>query len=89
MTDDLAKRVAARYLRKKGCLINDPTNLPSIGSVVERIVTTEAGADIYFEDGSWVSASVQQPQVPSTGGCGCGGSAGMRCLSIVLNRQRA
>jgi hypothetical protein len=58
------------FVYKHACLLNDPTNLPSVGNAVERMVQNDNELDIYFDDGSWVSAKVEQP----TGGCGCGGS---------------
>jgi len=66
------------FVYKHACLINDPSNLPLIGNVVERMVTTAAGVDIYFDNGAWVSASVEDDE-PKTGGCGCGGSCGGNC----------
>lgn len=44
------------------CLINDAANLPEIGRHVERIVRRVGTVDIYFDDGSFVSATVEDPQ---------------------------
>jgi hypothetical protein len=66
------------FVYKHACLVNDPSHLPLIGNVVERMVTTPAGVDIYFDNGAWVSASVEDDE-PQTGGCGCGGSCGGNC----------
>lgn len=58
-----AKKAAVR--QKMACLLNDAQNLPQIGRRVERIVRQVGTVDIYFDDGSFVSASVTDPQ-PST-----------------------
>lgn len=47
------------------CLLNDAQNLPDIGRRVDRIVRRTGTVDIYFDDGSFVSASVTDPQ-PAT-----------------------
>jgi hypothetical protein len=67
------------FVYKHACLANDPMNLPSIGRSVDRMVTNAQGVDIYFDDGSWVSASVDQPGEDEEGGCGCGGDCGGSC----------
>jgi hypothetical protein len=60
------------FVYKHACLLNDPMNLPSVGNAVERMVQNDNELDIYFDDGSWVSAKLEKP----SGGCGCGGSCG-------------
>ena len=72
------------------CLMNDADNLPGIGRRVERVVRQVGTADIYFDDGSWVSATVEDPQ-PRTSdeqavvdaiynqGGRCSGGCGGRC----------
>jgi hypothetical protein len=57
------KKAAVR--RVVACLVNDPESLPQIGRRVERIVRQVGSADIYFDDGSFVSATVSDPQ-PAT-----------------------
>lgn len=57
------------------CLMNDAQSLPGVGRRVERVVRQVGTADIYFDDGSFVSAQVED--VPPSGvspkkpGCGC------------------
>jgi hypothetical protein len=66
------KKAAVR--KAIACLMNDATSLPQIGRRVERIVRQVGTADIYFDDGSFVSAQVEDPQQQSSspgGGCGC------------------
>gem|GEM_PF-6127770 len=54
------KRAAVR--RAIASLVNDPENLPQVGRRVDRIVRQTGAADIYFDDGSWVSATVDDPE---------------------------
>jgi len=66
-----AKKAAVR--RAIACLLNDAASLPEIGRRVERIVYRTGTVDIYFDDGSFVSAQVEDPQQPVTESpCGCG-----------------
>jgi hypothetical protein len=58
---DPIKRAAVR----KACLVNDAQNLPQIGRRVDSVVRQVGKVDIYFDDGSFVSATVRDPQ-PST-----------------------
>lgn len=60
---DLRKGAVHRVV--VGCMINDPENLPEIGRRVDRIVRTPGSATVYFDDGSWILASVEDPQ-PAT-----------------------
>lgn len=83
---DLVKRVATQFLEKRGCLVNDPASLPEIGSVVERIVMTELGADIYFQDGSWVSANLTT-SVCSCGGCKTASEETLDMVAVVRDRE--
>lgn len=70
------KKAAVR--RVMACLMNDAASLPGVGRSVDRIVRRVGTVDIYFDDGSFVSAQVEDPQ-PQTGGvvpkkpggCGC------------------
>lgn len=55
-----AKQAAVRKVL--ACLVNDAQNLPQIGRRVDRIVRQTGTADIYFDDGSFVSATVSDPQ---------------------------
>jgi len=55
-----AKKTAVRKV--VACLMNDAANLPQIGRRVDRIVRQVGTADIYFDDGSFVSATVSDPQ---------------------------
>jgi len=55
-----AKKAAVRNV--VACLMNDAGSLPQIGRRVERIVRQVGTADIYFDDGSFVSATVSDPQ---------------------------
>jgi len=57
------KKAAVR--KAIACLVNDAESLPQIGRRVERIVRQVGKADIYFDDGSFVSADVDDPQ-PAT-----------------------
>lgn len=67
-----AKKAA---LRKISCVLNESENLPTIGNTVERIVRQLGLVDIYFEDGSFVSAKVLEKapgiNTKPTTGCGC------------------
>lgn len=54
------KRAAVK--RVMASLVNEPDNLPEIGRRVDRVVRQVGTADIYFDDGSWVSANVDDPQ---------------------------
>lgn len=58
-----AKQAAVRNV--VACLVNDAKSLPQIGRRVDRIVRQVGKVDIYFDDGSFVSATVRDPQ-PST-----------------------
>jgi len=58
-----AKKAAVRQV--VACLLNDAANLPQIGRRVDRIVRQVGTVDIYFDDGSFVSATVTDPR-PST-----------------------
>jgi len=58
-----AKQAAVRNVM--ACLVNDAQSLPQIGRRVDRIVRQVGKVDIYFDDGSFVSATVSDPQ-PST-----------------------
>jgi len=58
-----AKKAAVRHA--VACLVNDAGSLPGIGRRVERVVRQVGTVDIYFDDGSFVSATVDDPQ-PST-----------------------
>jgi len=55
-----AKKAAVRKM--VACLMNDAASLPGIGRRVDRIVRRVGTVDIYFDDGSFVSASVEDPQ---------------------------
>jgi hypothetical protein len=67
----VAKRLLVREAMVRGsseriaCLVNDSANLPDIGRRVERIVRRTGTVDIYFDDGSFVTSSVGDPQ-PTT-----------------------
>jgi len=61
--DDDTKKAAVRKM--VACLMNEAGNLPEIGRRVDRVVRRIGTVDIYFDDGSFVSASVIDPQ-PST-----------------------
>lgn len=63
-----AKKAAVRQVL--GCMMNDAANLPQVGRKINRIVQQQGTVDIYFEDGSFVSAQVTDPLEPQTG-CGC------------------
>lgn len=54
------KKAAVRKM--VACLMNDAGSLPEIGRRVDRIVRRVGTVDIYFDDGSFVSASVEDPQ---------------------------
>lgn len=60
---DSTKQAAIRKVM--ACLVNEAQNLPQIGRRVDRIVRQTGVVDIYFDDGSFVSATVKDPQ-PST-----------------------
>lgn len=60
---DSTKQAAVRKIM--ACFLNDAQNLPQIGRRVDRIVRQVGAVDIYFDDGSFVSATVTDPQ-PST-----------------------
>lgn len=65
-----AKKTAVRTVI--ACLVNDAANLPQIGRRVERIVRRVGTADIYFDDGSFVSATVSDPPLDGQPkSCGC------------------
>jgi hypothetical protein len=69
-----AKKAAVRSV--VACLMNDAGNLPQVGRRVDRIVRQVGTADIYFDDGSFVSATVSDSQPRTNEGapaksCGC------------------
>jgi len=57
---DSTKQAAVRKVM--ACLMNDAKSLPQIGRRVDRIVRQVGTADLYFDDGSFVSVQVTDPQ---------------------------